>query len=334
MRHLLMTAIAATLAVMSPAMAQAADRLIPDTWTTSLQADHPLVGRIWVHSRDALGTERDLRFLVSKADHVLLGEKHNNPDHHLLQARLLRWATEGKRGEAMQPRTVVWEMITTEQQDALQSYLARPGATAAGMGNAVNWDETGWPAWSEYQPIADVAMELGLPQIAGNISARNLMASATGGDSKAVPASVTYLMETARWTDADREALKQELVDSHCGMLDGKDKALAGIARVQRLRDAALALGMAASTDGAGAVLIAGSGHVRKDRGVPRYLAALAPRARMAAIAMFEVVAGEEDPRDYIVGFEPGAFDAIIFTPRLDDKDPCARFRKTPDDKG
>ncbi len=109
-------------------------------------------------------------------------------------------------------------------------------------------------------------------------------------------------------------------------MLDGQDKALAGIARVQRLRDAALALGMSASTEGAGAVLLAGSGHARQDRGVPRYLATLDPRARIAAIAMFEVVAGEEDPRDYLEGFDPGAFDAIIFTPRLDDKDPCARF--------
>lgn len=333
MRHLLKTMIVGVLlSVVAPA-AQAADRLIPDSWTTSLLADHPLVGRIWVRSREAIGNERDLRFLVSKTDYVLLGEKHNNPDHHLLQARLLRWSTEGKPDAPMRQRTVVWEMMDSEQQDALQAYLADPAATAAGLGAAVNWGATGWPEWPQYQPIAEVAMTRNLPQIAGNISARRLMDFATQGDATAVPVSVRQLMESARWTDADTQALKQELVDSHCGMLDGKDKALAGIAMVQRLRDAALALNLIASTEGTGAVLIAGSGHARKDRGVPRYLSVLAPRARVVAIAMFEVVAGEDDPRDYLEGFEPGAFDAIIFTPRLDDKDPCARFRKTADDK-
>lgn len=333
MRHLLNTIIVGALIFAAAPTAQAADRLIPDNWTTSLHADHPLVGQIWVHRRKAIGTERDLRFLVAKADFILLGEKHNNPDHHLLQARLLRWSVEGKPDAPMRPRTVVWEMMDGGQQDALQAYLADPSATAAELGAAVKWDATGWPEWPQYQPIAEVAIALDLPQIAGNIAAGRLMAFAAQGDVAAVPESVRHLMETARWTNADAQALKQELVDSHCGMLDGKDKALAGIAKVQRLRDAALALSLAASTEGTGAVLIAGSGHVRKDRGVPRYLSALAPRARVAAIAMFEVVAGEEDPRDYLEGFDPGAFDAIIFTPRLDDKDPCARFRKTADDK-
>ena len=73
-----------------------ADRLIPERWQTRLLSDHKLVGRIWVHARNAIGTERDLKFLVEKADFVLLGEKHNNPDHHVLQAALLRLAAAGE----------------------------------------------------------------------------------------------------------------------------------------------------------------------------------------------------------------------------------------------
>ncbi|WP_281020055.1 ChaN family lipoprotein [Minwuia sp. IMCC3060] len=316
-----------TLALVGLGTPASADRLIPESWRTSLLSDHKLVGKIWVHARKAIGTERDLKFLVQKADFVLLGEKHNNPDHHVLQARLLRLAA-ADRPPAERP-TVVWEMITAEQDAKLQSWLRRDGATAAGMGPALDWGSSGWPAWTQYQPIAEVALELGLPQIAGNISAARLMDLAMNGNADAVPASVAHLLEQTPWSDADRAALDQELVDSHCGMMKAGDKGLQGIAKIQRLRDAAMALAMVASTEGSGAVLIAGSGHVRKDRGVPRYLQTLDGRARTAAIAMFEVVDGVDDPAAYMTNFPPGAFDAIIFTPRLDDKDPCDALRRS-----
>lgn len=304
-----------------------ADRLVTGDWQTSLLADHPLVGRIWVNARKDIGTERDVKFLVEKADFVLLGEKHNNPDHHLLQARLLRLAAAGKP-EAERP-SVVWEMVSDAQADRLQAHLQRDDATAAGIGPALDWQSSGWPDWSQYQPIAEVAMELGLPQVAGNIASRRLMDLAMNGNADAVPASVSHLLEQAPWSDQDRESLERELVDSHCGMMKAGDPSLEGIARIQRLRDAAMALAMVASTDGAGAVLIAGSGHVRKDRGVPRYLQTLDGRARIAVVAMFEVVDGVDDPAAYMTDFPPNTFDAIIFTPRLDDKDPCEALRKS-----
>ena len=44
---------------------------------------------------------------------------------------------------------------------------------------------------------------------------------------------------------------------------------------------------------------------------------------------MFEVVAGVDDPTAYMTDFPANAFDAIIFTPRLDDRDPCEALRKS-----
>lgn len=316
-----------TLALAGLGTPASAERLIPERWQTSLLSDHKLVGQIWVHARKAIGSERDLEFLVRKADFVLLGEKHNNPDHHVLQARLLRLAAADK--PAAERPTVVWEMITAEQDATLQSWLRRDGVTAADMGPALDWSSSGWPAWDQYQPIAQAALDLGLPQVAGNIAARRLMDLAMNGNADAVPASVAHLLEQTPWSETDRAALDQELVDSHCGMMKAGGKGLQGIAKIQRLRDAAMALAMVASTEGSGAVLIAGSGHVRKDRGVPRYLKTLDRRARTAVIAMFEVVDGIDDPAAYMTDFPPGAFDAIIFTPRLDDRDPCDALRKS-----
>jgi uncharacterized iron-regulated protein len=66
-----------------------------------------------------------------------------------------------------------------------------------------------------------------------------------------------------------------------------------------------------------GAVLIAGVGHARRDMGVARLL----PDAETASIAFAEVQAGTTTPPVL-------AADYVWMTPRLDDRDPCERFRK------
>src|SRR5215831_17329771 len=60
------------------------------TWTTQLDRAHPLVGRVW-DCRRAVFVEPDAALeTVGAARVVLLGEKHDNPDHHRLQARVVQ----------------------------------------------------------------------------------------------------------------------------------------------------------------------------------------------------------------------------------------------------
>jgi uncharacterized iron-regulated protein len=76
-----------------------------------------------------------------------------------------------------------------------------------------------------------------------------------------------------------------------------------------------------------GAVLIAGSGHARLDRGVPYYLALEAPGAPVLSIAFVEVASGKTDPGSY-ADARAGAYHYLWFTPRVTDEDPCAAFQK------
>ena len=59
-------------------------------WSTTVQADHPSVGTILRMSDGAELDEAALLAAARRHRFVLLGEKHDNPDHHRLQARLLR----------------------------------------------------------------------------------------------------------------------------------------------------------------------------------------------------------------------------------------------------
>ena len=87
---------------------------------------------------------------------------------------------------------------------------------------------------------------------------------------------------------------------------------------VQRLRDAALARAVVralAATGGPGAG-ITGNGHARRDWGLPRVLARVAPEARVHVLLQ-----GEEDV------VPEGGHDEVVFAPAAPREDPCAAFR-------
>jgi len=79
-----------------------------------------------------------------------------------------------------------------------------------------------------------------------------------------------------------------------------------------------------------GAVLIAGDGHVRLDRGVPMVLRLKGAGSKVASVAFLEVSKGVTDPQAYAKHFFADSlpFDFVWFTPRIDDSDPCEEFKK------
>jgi len=70
-------------------------------WESPVEKTHPLVGRIWdVKARAFIGEDALVARLVASR-FVLLGERHDNPDHHALQAKLLRAILEAGRRPAV-----------------------------------------------------------------------------------------------------------------------------------------------------------------------------------------------------------------------------------------
>ena len=97
------------------------------------------------------------------------------------------------------------------------------------------------------------------------------------------------------------------------------------VARIQRARDALMAEVLVSQ---AAAVLIAGNGHTRKDRGAPYYLRRLKPKANILSIGYVEVDAAATSPQDYAAIYNAARlpFDLVWFTPRRDTEDPCQKF--------
>ena len=313
-------------------------------WVSPIGRDHPLSGRIYDVAAGAEIDERALLDALARASFVLLGESHENADHHRLQARLV--AGLAARGEAP---AVAFEMLRADQQEALDVAQAAEPPTAEGVRAATRWDEGGWPEFALYAPIFEAALAAGLPLVAADLDAADRNRLASDGP---VPHELAARLGLEEPLPASLLAsLERDLVTGHCDMLPAS--ALPRLVRVQRGRDAALAQALVdapgapledadpapgeprtdplvADLDGTRAVLIAGAEHVRRDRGAPRALARLAPGAEIATVAFLEVEPGAEDlGADFAARYGGEAvFDYAWYTPKASDEDPCERMRK------
>jgi uncharacterized iron-regulated protein len=283
-------------------------------WRSPLYREHPLVGRIW--NGTSFVDEQALDAAVRAADFVLLGETHDNPDHHALEARLVRAAAQGRKP------AVVFEMLDVGQQAAVDAAPRTPDAIA----EAVNWSHSGWPDFSLYRPVFEAALAAGLPIVAGNFTKAQMRGIVTDGAAK-IPQEVAALLRRQREPAPEvAEAERAEMRAEHCGQLP--ETMLAPMVLAQHARDAQLALRTAAQEQGA--VLVAGSGHVRADRGVPVDLALLAPGRRIVAVAFVEVSPGMQSPQQLAqeLGASRLPFDFAVFTPAAEREDPCKAFEK------
>ena len=289
-------------------------------WQAPLGREHPLVGRVWEVRTARFVTPDAMVRELTAARFVLLGEKHDNPDNHQVQAAVLRaLLASGRRA------IVAFEMFTPDDAGAIARYLAATPRDAAGLGEAVDWKKSGWPDWALYRPIAQAALDAGVPLVPGNLTPATARALARGQRS-ALPADLArrYALDQPA-PAALQAALTAEIREAHCGHFP--TDRVDGMVLAQRARDSALAESLLAGQDGG--ILIAGIGHIRNDRGVPFYLRLRAPDALIATLAPLEVQEGWSQPADYAAAYGGALpFDWVWFTPRMDDNDPCARFRR------
>ena len=253
-------------------------------------AHSPAPGEIWDTRAERFVSAHDVYARAARATHVILGETHDNPEHHRLQ----RLALERLTG----PRALAMEQFDSEYQAAIDAAPAKTEAIA----DAGHFDRKGWN-WPLYRPLVEFAVEHRWPIIAANLSrmeARRIVRDPAASGLPPAP-------EVAK-------ALERDIAESHCGERP-PPKLLAGMVEAQRTRDAHMASRLGSRT-----VLITGSGHARRDRGVPLYL----PGADVVSIGFMELDADKKSPRDYLTGlFTPASFDYVWFTPRATRRDPC-----------
>jgi len=292
------------------------------SWKSTLGRNHPLTGRIWDVSSARFIDRQSLVTRLARADFLLLGERHDNPDHHLLQAEVLRSLIALGRRPA-----VGFEMFGLDDASAIANHLAFAPNDAAGLGRAVNWNKRGWPDWAMYQPIAEVALEAKLRIVATNLPLATARKMSSDGLAALEPRVVGDLGLDRPPSESVFASIAADIRDSHCGY--GSEESVKLMVGVQRARDAQMAQSLIAADDPDGAILVAGAGHVRNDYGIPVYLTAKAAGKQVISIAFLEVDNQKPEPDNYALPDPNGRlpFDFVWFTARVDDENPCEKFK-------
>ena len=239
---------------------------------------------------------------LPRANVYVIGEIHDNMDHHVRQAELTA---------AIMPTALVFEMLSAEDAQAIDPEKRRDVSAL----QALNWWERGADVGTHYVPILLAAAEA---QVFGaHVSRERARAAMQQGAASyfGVQSEIYGLSEPLGHEEqAAREAYQ---LAAHCDALPAE--MLPKMVDVQRLRDAELARATAlalAKTYGP-VVVITGNGHARKDWGMPVYL----NKAR-ADLLVYSMGQGEKGL------LLDGVFDEVSFSPVTLRDDPCAAFSK------
>lgn len=236
-------------------------------------------------------------------DIVVLGEIHDNAEHHLNQARAVA---------ALAPEALVFEMLTPEQAArATPAVRSDPAALEAALG----WNASGWPDFAIYWPVFAAAPDAAIigaavPREEARRAFESPLAEVFG------PEAPRFGLDRAL-SPEDQAAREAEQQAAHCDALP--EAMLPGMVAAQRLRDGALAAAaLAALADTGGPVaVITGSGHARTDIGVPALLRLAAPEVAVVSLGQVERPATAPQPFDLWIASDPAPRD-----------DPCAAFRQ------
>ena len=216
----------------------------------------------------------------------LLGEVHDNPDHHAIQVDLLTAMGAG----ALKP-VVALEQFDLEHDAALQQRQQQGKIDAEAVADAVNFNRKGW-TWDYYRPLIETALRFGMPLRAANLSRADAGQIVKLGLAALTPERIAALHLDAAWSGAKEQVLRDIIIEGHCRALP--ESMVPAMTAAQRARDATLARSLLhAGSDGA--VLIAGNGHVRRDLAVPLYLQAAVSGVTVCAVGILEVEAGAGD---------------------------------------
>ncbi|MFK3819353.1 ChaN family lipoprotein [Pseudomonas sp. NPDC089407] len=265
-------------------------------WQSTEGRTHAELGHIVDLASGQVISPEQLVQRLAAAPRVLVGEKHDNPDHHALQLWLLR-ALQGQRAQG----SLLLEMLQPEQQPLVDKLAVQP--LPADLPKALAWQE-GWD-WQLYGSIVREAVQQRIPLLAANLSPGEMRqayrqpASLSGERSNAPPV---------------KAALLEQVRAGHCGMLP--ESQLPAMLAVQQQRDRRMAERLLAAPQPA--LLFAGAYHVRKDLGVPLHLSDLGAQGQSEVLLLAEV--GEQ--------VEAGQADYVWYTAAMSEQDYCAQLKR------
>lgn len=253
-----------------------------------------LSGKIWdTKERRFISLESFIKRL-EPGNWLLLGETHENPDHHRFQTELIEYLAQRDQLGA-----VALEMAQIEQQPLLDAAQQKITQTVNAEITALSLEwQAGWP-WEWYQAPVTAALRFAEKVVATDLT-REAKMRAYKDTTLEVPASQEY-----------QRFMLDLLYESHCGQMPKEQ--LVNMLRVQYARDKSMLNTMKENTNQERVnILLAGTVHTRYDVGIPYW-----PESPNSITLLLIATNASNDVADYY----PDSYtdnvvaDYLLFTP-------------------
>jgi uncharacterized iron-regulated protein len=283
----------------------------PVTWESPRFQSHPLVGTIYDTLTEQTLTETQLLERLKQHPIVLMGEKHDNPDHHQLEQRIaaayLTTPTDQMVMEMIAYPTYLGTKISNDSTTLFDEDQA--------LKSLLNWDAQGWP-WGDYQAVIRAVSGQSIIR-GGNVDKTELKAMYQGG----VPNTHRFA-SMSDIPDSVKTRITDQIFISHCEMMPKEH--LGPFVEMQLAKDASMAstLKEGAKLGAERQLLIAGSFHTDKEVGVPLHLKAKGLES--VTLTLIEVEEDKPKISDYL---KTSGSDFLWFTPATEEVDYCAKMR-------
>lgn len=279
--------------------------------------EHVLNNKIYDIKNSRFINKANLLDSLIDSKYILLGETHDNIKHHENQT----WVIDALARQSFST-SVSFEMIDDTQAELIADKDIK---TSKDLITLLNHYKTGWNYEDYYKILFDSVLQAGLKILPANIERQKLYNFIRQNKSD-LPIETEQLMSKVSLSPEMEDNLRNEIIASHCGMID--QESAKPMMKGQRIRDATMALSLL-NTDADRRVLIAGSGHVRNDRGVPVYLSSQDKEEKIISIALLEVEQDDVDIASYQTHWDTMKlpFDYVWFTARAVREDPCLSFK-------
>lgn len=266
-------------------------------WQSPEGRAHAQLGEIRDLRRGKTISAAELVAQLAAADRVLVGEQHDNPDHHALQLWLLK-ALAAQRAQG----SLLLEMLEPAQQARIEQVRGLSPLPVE-LDKAIDW-QSGWD-WKLYGPIVREAMSHSYPLLAANLDRSEI---------REIYRARPALSGSHSTAESVRQALLEQVREGHCGLLP--ESQMPAMLAVQQQRDRRMAERLLSAPTPT--LLFAGGYHARKDIGVPLHLADLGSESATRVLLLAQV--GEE--------VQAGMADYVWYTAALAEQDYCASLRK------
>ncbi|KAF1070112.1 MAG: hypothetical protein GAK45_00910 [Pseudomonas citronellolis] len=294
-----MRVVAALLLLSCLAGCQASRSSLPPVpaWQSPERRDNVQAGAIYDLRAQQRLTPEQLVERLAGAPIVLVGEQHDNPDHHALE----RWVIQALATRREQGSVALEMLDPSQQQKVAQAQAAPPPKER--LAEALGW-QAGWD-WSLYGPLLGDLVYSPVPLLAANLERSEVL------NIYQVPVALDGKLSTAAPV---REALLEDIRQSHCGLLP--ESQMPAMLAVQQRRDRRMAERLVQAPRPT--LLVAGGFHVRRDLGVPLHLQDLDAEKGTQVLMLAE--AGS------VVTVQQADF--VWYTPAQLYQDHCAELRR------